>query len=140
MDSRRGFFFHDRNGEVNFFFEQQAFQFRLVAFAQADFQAGKFFPQILQQFRQMIAQHNCCGADADVPRLPALHLLLNEAPPVMGRRRRTRRGTDVPQQPGPEDVIGYLREHGITLTYDPDAGTLQAGAAEAAKTTIRKAS
>jgi site-specific DNA recombinase len=75
-----------------------------------------------------------------VLRLPALHLLLNEAPPVIGRRRRTRRGTDVRQQPGPEDVIGYLREHGIALTYDPDAGTLQAGAAEAAKTTIRKAS
>jgi hypothetical protein len=35
---------------------------------------------------------------------------------------------------------GYLREHGITLTYDPASGTLQSGTAEATKTTIRKAS
>jgi hypothetical protein len=37
-------------------------------------------------------------------------------------------------------VIGYLRDRGITLTYDPAAGTLQAGTCEAAKTTIRKVS
>jgi hypothetical protein len=37
-------------------------------------------------------------------------------------------------------VIGYLRDRGITLTYDPAAGTLQAGTGEAAKTVIRKAS
>jgi hypothetical protein len=37
-------------------------------------------------------------------------------------------------------VIGYLRDRGITLTYDPAAGTLQAGACETAKATIRKAS
>jgi len=34
-------------------------------------------------------------------------------------------------------VIGYLRDRGITLTYDPAAGTLQA---DTAKTTIREAS
>ena len=34
-------------------------------------------------------------------------------------------------------MIGYLRERGITLTYDPAAGTLQA---DTAKTLIRKAS
>jgi hypothetical protein len=34
-------------------------------------------------------------------------------------------------------VIGYLRDCGITLIYDPAAGTLQAGIA---KTIIRKAS
>jgi hypothetical protein len=39
-----------------------------------------------------------------------------------------------------QDVIGYLRDRRITLTWDQAAGTLQAGAAEAAKTIIRKAS
>ena len=57
-----------------------------------------------------------------------------------GGRRRTRRGTDIRPQASAEDVIGYLRDHGITLTYDPAAGTLQAGTGEAAKTIIRKAS
>lgn len=28
---------------------------------------------------------------------------------------------------GAEDVIGYVRDRGVTLTYDPAAGTLQAG-------------
>jgi hypothetical protein len=37
-------------------------------------------------------------------------------------------------------VIGYVRDRGITFTYDPAAGTLQAGTSEAAKTLIRKAS
>jgi hypothetical protein len=36
-------------------------------------------------------------------------------------------------------VIGYVRDRGVTLTYDPAAGTLQAGTREAAKTIIRKA-
>jgi hypothetical protein len=31
---------------------------------------------------------------------------------------RTRRGADARPQAGPEDVIGYLRDRGITLTYD----------------------
>jgi hypothetical protein len=31
-------------------------------------------------------------------------------------------------------VIGYLREHQITLTYDPASGTLHAGTAQAAQT------
>lgn len=44
------------------------------------------------------------------------------------------------QQASPEDVIGYLREHAITLTYDPAAGTLHAGTAEAAQTITVKAS
>jgi hypothetical protein len=37
-------------------------------------------------------------------------------------------------------VIGYLREHAITLTWDPAAGTLQAGATEPIKTATGKAS
>ncbi len=79
--------------------------------------------------------------DRILPRLPALHLLLTGTQPPASRRRRTRRGTDArPPAASPEDAIGYLREHQITLTYDPAAGTLQAGTAEANKTTIRKAS
>lgn len=54
--------------------------------------------------------------------------------------RRTRRGAEARPQAGPEDVIGYVRDRGITLTYDPAAGTLQAGTGETAKTVIRKAS
>lgn len=40
---------------------------------------------------------------------------------------------------GGGDVIGYLREHGILLTYDPAAETLQADTGDA-KTTVMKAS
>lgn len=75
----------------------------------------------------------------DLPHLPALHLLLSE--PAGGqRRRRTRRGIDARYQPGPEDVIRYLRERQITLTYDPAAGTLDAGTAEATQTITLTAS
>jgi site-specific DNA recombinase len=76
--------------------------------------------------------------DRIVAHLPALHLLLTE--PAGGiRRRRTRRGTDVRHQAA-EDVIGYLREQQITLTYDPAAGTLHAGTGEALQTITLKAS
>lgn len=76
--------------------------------------------------------------DRILPHLRALHLLLTGTQPA--RRRRTRRGADARPQAGAEDVIGYVRDRGITLTYDPAAGTLQAGTCEAAKTVIRKAS
>jgi hypothetical protein len=36
---------------------------------------------------------------------------------------------DVRYQASPEDVIGYLRERQVTLTYDPASGTLDAGTA-----------
>jgi hypothetical protein len=79
--------------------------------------------------------------DRILAQLPALCLLLTGAGAAEGRRRRrTRRSADVRQQASPEDVIGYLREHAITLTYDPAAGSLHAGAAEAAKTITGKAS
>jgi site-specific DNA recombinase len=78
--------------------------------------------------------------DRILPHLPALRLLLTGTEPAAGRRRRTRRGADARPQAGPEDVIGYVRDRGITLTYDPAAGTLQAGTGEVAKTVIRKAS
>jgi hypothetical protein len=60
--------------------------------------------------------------------MPALHLLLTGADPAARRRRRTRRGMDVLPAVSAEDVIGYLRDRGITLTYDPIAGILQAPA------------
>jgi site-specific DNA recombinase len=75
--------------------------------------------------------------DRILAHLPALHLLLTGTQPA--RRRRTRRGADTRPQAGAQDVIGYLRARGITLTYDPAAGTLQAGTCEAIKTIIRKA-
>ena len=79
--------------------------------------------------------------DRIMPHLPALHLLLT----LTGRggerrRRRTRSGTDVRRQASPDDVIGYLREHQISLTYDPAAATLLAGTAEAAQTITLEAS
>lgn len=78
--------------------------------------------------------------DRIVPQLPALHLLLTGADPGARRRRRTRRGMDVPPPVRAEDVIRYLREHRITLTYDPVTGTLRAGTSDDAKTTVMKAS
>ena len=54
--------------------------------------------------------------DRILPHLPALHLLLTGASRRSARRRRTRRGADVRPPASPEDVIGYLREHEITLT------------------------
>jgi hypothetical protein len=40
----------------------------------------------------------------------------------------------------PGEVIGYLRAHEITLTWDPAAAALQARATETAKTVTVKAS
>ena len=78
--------------------------------------------------------------DRILPQLPALYLLLTGADPRARRRRRTRRGMDVPPPVSAEDVIGYLREHGITLTWDPAAGSLQASTTEPIKTATEKAS
>ena len=76
--------------------------------------------------------------DRILPHLAALHLLLTE--PAGGpRRRRTRRGADVRYQVN-EDVICYLGEQRITLTYDPATGTLRAETGQAAQTITVKAS
>jgi len=76
-----------------------------------------------------------------ISHLPALHLLLTGAEGgEAGRRRRTRRGTDVRSQATAEDVIGYLREQEIILTYDPAAGTLRTGIAETAAIVTLKSS
>ena len=76
--------------------------------------------------------------DRILPHLPALHLLLT-GPAEGTRRQRTRRGTDVRWQAA-EDVICYMREQRITVTYDPSAGTLHACAGETAQTITLKAS
>ena len=78
--------------------------------------------------------------DRILPQLPALHLPLTGADPGARRRRRTRHGMDMPPPVSAGDVIGYLREHQITLTWDRAAGTLRAGTSEDAKTTSMKAS
>ncbi len=78
--------------------------------------------------------------DRILPQLPALYLLLTGADPGARRRRRTRRGIDVPPPASAEDVIGYLREHGITLTWDPAVATLQASGTGPIKTATGKAS
>ena len=75
--------------------------------------------------------------DKLLPHLPALHLLLTT--PVMRARRRTRAGTDVRDTASPGKVIAYLREHEITLTWNPAAAALQARATETAKTVTVKA-
>ena len=75
--------------------------------------------------------------DRILPHLPALHLLLTGPPGT--RRRRTRRGVESGTATA-EDVIAYLRENEITLTYDPAAETLRAGTGDAAETITMKAS
>jgi DNA invertase Pin-like site-specific DNA recombinase len=70
--------------------------------------------------------------------LPALHLLLT-APAGGLRRRRTRSGTDIRHQPA-EQVIAYLREQQVTLTYDPASASMVAGTGQAAQTITLKAS
>ena len=53
--------------------------------------------------------------------------------PHSGRGRREHTAS-------PGEVIGYLREHEITLTWNPAAAALQARATETAKTVTVKAS
>jgi site-specific DNA recombinase len=76
--------------------------------------------------------------DKLLPHLPALHLLLTT--PAIRARRRTRAGADVTRAPSPGEVIGYLREHEITLTWNPASAALQARGTETAQTITIKAS
>jgi site-specific DNA recombinase len=78
--------------------------------------------------------------DRILAHLPALHLLLKEPPAAEGRRRRTRRGIDARHQASVEDVISYLREQQISITYDRATGTLHTATAGAATTVTLKAS
>ena len=72
-----------------------------------------------------------------LPHLPALHLLLTT--PATRVRCRTRAGADVKPAVSPGEVIGYLREHEITLTWNPASAALQARGTETAKTVTIKA-
>jgi len=76
--------------------------------------------------------------DKLLPHLPALHLFLTS--PAARARRRTRAGADVRSTVSPGEVVGYLREHEITLTWNPGAAALQARATGTAKTVTVKAS
>jgi site-specific DNA recombinase len=76
--------------------------------------------------------------DKLLPHLPALHLLLTSR--AVRALCRTRAGADVKPAVNPGEVIGYLREHEITLTWNPAAAALQARAAATAKTVTVKAS
>jgi site-specific DNA recombinase len=78
--------------------------------------------------------------DKLLPHLPALHMLLTT--PAVRARRRTRAGAgaDVTLALNPGEVIGYLREHEITLTWNPAAAALQARGTETAKTITVKES
>jgi hypothetical protein len=67
-------------------------------------------------------------------------LLTGREDAAVRRRRRTRRGVGIRSQVGAENVIAYLRERQITLTWDQATGTLQEGAAEAITTITGKAS
>ena len=75
--------------------------------------------------------------DKLLPHLPALHLMLTS--PAARARRRTRAGADVTPAPSPGEVIGYLREQEITLTWNPASAALQARGTETAKTITVKA-
>jgi site-specific DNA recombinase len=79
--------------------------------------------------------------DRVLPHLPALYTLLTSASSPAGRRRRrTRRGLDVPRPVSEQGVIGHLRACAITLTYNPMTATLRADTPEAATTVIGRAS
>jgi site-specific DNA recombinase len=74
--------------------------------------------------------------DKILPQLPALHSQLTRAKPAGAggsprSRRRTRGGTDVIATADAGDIIGYLREHRVTLTWDQDALTLRTGTPQA---------
>ena len=78
--------------------------------------------------------------DRALEHLPALHLLLTQAEPPQARRRRTRRGVDVPSAPSQQDAVRFFREGWIALVFDQTTGTLQADKGETAKVILRKAS
>jgi hypothetical protein len=78
--------------------------------------------------------------DRILPQLPALHLFVTGAPQATHARRRTRGGADIRPAASPQEVIGYLREHQVTLTWDPATATVQARAAGTAKTVTMKTS
>jgi site-specific DNA recombinase len=81
-------------------------------------------------------KNNYIREDKLLPHLPALQLLLTT--PAVRARRRTRAGVTGAASPG--EVIVYMREHEITLTWNPAAATLQACGSQTAKTATVKTS
>ena len=73
-------------------------------------------------------------------RLPALHLMLNQAELPRLRRRRTRSGVDVRPAVSPQDAARFFRENETVLVYDQTAGTLNVGKTDITESVIRKAS
>ncbi len=74
--------------------------------------------------------------DKILAELPALHsLLTRQRTPRAGAtarsRSRTRRGTEIKAPASVGDIIGYLREHRVALTWEQDASTLRAGTRQA---------
>jgi len=78
--------------------------------------------------------------DRILPYLPALHLLLTGPPQATRARRRTRRRADFRPAVSPDEMIGHLREHQVTLTWDPAAATLNARVTGTVKTVTVTAS
>src|SRR6266571_7956973 len=74
MDAGRGFLLDQCDGQIQFILFQKTLQFRMVSLAQGDFEGRILLANILKQLRQMIAQHDGRGADADLPGLPSLQL------------------------------------------------------------------
>jgi hypothetical protein len=60
--------------------------------------------------------------------------MLLQPPSAERRRKRTRGGVDTRCQATVDDVIRYLREQQVTLTYDPAAPALHAENGRAATT------
>ena len=79
--------------------------------------------------------------DHILPHLPALFIrLVGTETPAGRKRRRTRHGTDVSTPVSDAKAISYLRSSQITLTYDPQSGSLQADTPEAVTAIIDRAS
>ena len=78
--------------------------------------------------------------DRALARLPALHLMLNQAELPRLHRRRTRSGVDVRPAVSPQDAARFLRENETVLVYDQTAGTLNVGKTDITESVIRKAS
>lgn len=79
--------------------------------------------------------------DRVLAQLPALHLLLTGSEPGgERRRRRTRRSADARPPASPGEVLTYLREQQVTLTYDQALGAMRAQAAKGTTSITVKAS
>ena len=67
-----------RDCQIQLLLEQEVLELGRVSLAQGDFQVGEAFADVLEDFRQMFAQHDGGGADADLARLAALQFAGDE--------------------------------------------------------------